>query len=128
MRSGSTGEDPLDAEVVLPVIVEVILVAEALPHPELEHVPAHPVGVVHKAHASAVAHAIVLAVNMEAVQMGIGPPQGELERVVEIRDCAVAAPQPAPDQGADPPQHHAELIRDRHGRGRRRVRAAGCSR
>jgi hypothetical protein len=41
----------------------------------------------------------------------VAPAQGELEGDVEIGDAAVAADKkPAPDQGADATQHHAELV------------------
>jgi hypothetical protein len=66
--------------------------------------------IIGKVHASVVAYAIVLAEDMEAVRVGTSSPHGELERVVQIRDRVVTTQeQSPPDQGADPPQHHAEV-------------------
>jgi hypothetical protein len=58
-----------------------------------------------------VGHAVLPAVDDEAVQVLVAPARGDLERGVEIGDAAVAADKkPAPDQRADATQHHAELV------------------
>jgi hypothetical protein len=60
-------------------------------------------------------HSIVLAVNMEAVQMGIAPPHGELNGIVEIGDRLIAPQQNAPpDHRAHAPQHDLELVDANH--------------
>ena len=56
-------------------------------------------------------HAVLPAVDDEAVQVLVASAQGELEGDVEIGDAAVAADkEPAPDQGADATQRNAELV------------------
>src|ERR1017187_69097 len=54
---------------------------------------------------------VVLAVNVEPVQMGIAPAHGNLNGVMEIGDGLIAAQQnAAPDHGAHTPQNHLELV------------------
>jgi len=62
-----------------------------------------------------VGHAVLPAVDDKAVQVLVAPDEGELEGGVEVSvevgDAAVAVDkEPAPDQGADATQHHAELV------------------
>jgi hypothetical protein len=47
-------EDALDADLVLPVIVEIVLVAEALPHAELKSGQVYRMGIIGKGHPPAV--------------------------------------------------------------------------
>jgi hypothetical protein len=57
------------------------------------------------------AHTIVPPVNVEAMEMRVGPPEGDLERIVEIHDRAVIAnQQPTTDHGADASQKDAQLV------------------
>lgn len=45
------------------------------------------------------------------MEMVVGPPESELQGGVKVGDVAVAPDQnPAPDQRADAPQHHPELV------------------
>jgi hypothetical protein len=60
-----------------------------LTHPELEVRQVNRLGVIVQRQASPMAHAIVFPVNVEAVQLRVGPTEGKLECIVEIGDRAV---------------------------------------
>jgi hypothetical protein len=52
-------------------------------------------------------------VDHEAVEVLVAPAEGELQGGMQIGDRTAAADEdPASDQGADAPQHHAELEDD----------------
>jgi hypothetical protein len=56
-------------------------------------------------------HAIVLAVNIKAVQMGIAPPHGDLKGIMEIGDTLIAEQQNGlPDHRAHAPRNNDELV------------------
>jgi hypothetical protein len=98
----------LHPDFVLPVVVEVVLIKKPLTHPELEVRQVNRLRVIVKRQTSPVAHAIVFPVNVEAVQMGVGPTEGNLECIVEIGDRAVTANQQSPpDDGTDASQKNA---------------------
>ena len=57
------------------------------------------------------------AVDLEAIEVDIVPPEGDLEDIVQAGEGGVGAnEEAAPDQGADPPQYDPQLV---DGRGRR---------
>jgi hypothetical protein len=96
---------------VAPAVDEVVLVEEPLSDAQTEIGKLHLIRVVAEPQTARVGHAVLPAVDDEAVQVLVAPAQGELEGGVEIDDAAVAADkEPAPDQGADATQHHAELV------------------
>jgi hypothetical protein len=65
--------DLLDADLVLPRDVEVVLVEEAIARPEAEMSQMHLVRVVGEAHPTRVGNAIALAVDHELVEVGVRP-------------------------------------------------------
>ncbi len=55
--------------------------------------------------------AIVPPVDSEAVEVEVGPAEGDLDRVMEIGECGVGAHQePPPDHGADVPDPDVDLV------------------
>lgn len=61
-------------------------------------------------------HAEIFSVNSETVQMEVTPAKGDLESIVQIRNCMVGAKeQSAPNHGADPAQTDMKLINLRSG-------------
>ena len=67
--------------------------------------------IVGKADAAQLGDAVGLAVNDKAVEMGVGPAEGDLEHGVEVGDRGITTDeQPAPDGGADLEQSGVELI------------------
>jgi len=76
----------------------------------------HGAGIMGEPDSSGAVLAVLDAVDHEAVQVLVGPPEGELEDGVELGDGGlVGDEQPPPDQRADLRQHHPEL---EHGGGR----------
>src|SRR6266498_3624883 len=103
--------DLLDADLVAPGDVEVVLVGEALTHLKTEIGQADLVGVVGKAHPTRIGDAVAFAVDDEAVQMGVGPAEGDLDAGVQLGDGRrIGHQQPAPDQRADSVEPDAELV------------------
>ena len=72
---------------------------------------AYMVRIVVEADPSDAADAIVFPVDAEAMQVGVSPAHGEVQRVMEISDRVVAAHhESTPDQGRDLAQPHVKLI------------------
>jgi hypothetical protein len=72
--------------------------------------------IVGKADAAQLGDAVGLAVNDKAVEMGVGPAEGDLEHGVEVGDRGIITDeQPAPDRRAALDQSDVELI-DLHAR------------
>jgi hypothetical protein len=56
-------------------------------------------------------HPIPLALDTELVEMGVGPPHGDLEDVVQIGNGTVTADEQAPpDHRADAQEDHFEVV------------------
>jgi hypothetical protein len=108
---GLWDEHGFHAELVLPVVSEVIVVEETLIKPETNVCGAHIVRVVMEADASQPGYPILFSVDAELVKVGIRPAHGDLEDVVQIGDSmATADKQTAPDHRTDAQQHDLELI------------------
>ncbi len=106
--------DLLDADLVAPGEVEVVLVGETLAHPKAERGQAHLMRVVGEGHPTSIGDAVALGVNDEAVQVGIGPAEGELDGGVKLGDSRFSGDQQAaPDQRADSVEPDAELVDNR---------------
>src|ERR1035437_7854281 len=96
---------------MLPDIVEVVLVEEALAKPEPEVGQMDLLGIVAEPNASFVLPPEIFAMNMKLMEVGIAPAHGDLNRVVEISDAVVTAQQQAPPHHrANDAQHHFELV------------------
>ena len=68
-------------------------------------------GVVIEPDAALMSDPVVLAVNVEAMEVRIAPAHGDLYAVMEIGDRLIAAQQKAaPDHRAHTPQNHLELV------------------
>jgi hypothetical protein len=104
-------QNAFEPELMLPEIAEVVLVAEAAVDAQAQVTEAHLPWIVGKADAARLGDAVVLAVDHKAVQVGVGPVEGNLEDVVEVGDGGIAAnEQPAPDRRADLKQRGVELL------------------
>src|SRR5689334_15265635 len=67
--------------------------------------------VVGEGHPTSIGDAVARAVNDEAVQVGIGPAEGELDGGVKLGDSrSTGDQQAAPDQRADSVEPDAELV------------------
>ena len=100
-----------DPDLVPPGIAEVILVEEPFVAAELEAVEPDRVGIVSEPGSPDPAEAIVAAVDAEAVEVGVGPAEGDLDGRMEIGQGAVAADQePPPDHGANLADPDMELV------------------
>jgi hypothetical protein len=96
------GEPSLDSDLVLPRVAKIILVEESLVEAELEAVEPDLACISGERKAADPANALVAAVDAEAVEVGVGPAEGDLEGVMEGCQRAVATDQePPPDHGAD---------------------------
>jgi hypothetical protein len=123
-------ELPLDPDLVLPGIAEVTLVEEAFVAAELEVGEANLVGILGEPGPSRPTDAVIPGVDAEAMEVGVGPAEGDLERVMELGQGAVGAHQePPPDHGADLPDPDVELVdlgRRLIGRGKQRRASIIC--
>jgi hypothetical protein len=104
-------QNTLQPDIVLPIVAKIVFVEKPFPRPEAKVRQADLLGIVVEEGSTDVVHAEVLAVDPEPMQVGVGPPHGDLKRVMKIRNTAtVADPKAAPDHGTDTPQHYFELI------------------
>src|ERR1035437_9999043 len=87
-----------NAHFVLPAITEVVVVAETFVATKFEIVQLDLIGIGRKARASVMVNAIVLAMDVEQIQMLVAPAEGNLQRVMQIGDRTVAAYQKPPDR------------------------------
>jgi hypothetical protein len=86
---GIQGQHFFEPHVVLPAVVEVVLVQEAFKaEPELGQ--ANAVGVIGEGEAALVRNAVIFAVEVKPVQVGIIPTQGDLKGVMQVGDGVVA--------------------------------------
>lgn len=96
---------------MLPVIVQVVLVQKPLAKPKSEVGEMDLLRVVVERNASRMRHAVVLAVNVKPMKVGIAPAEADLNGVMEIGDALVTAQQEAPpDHRANTTQHHFQLV------------------
>ncbi len=73
----------------------------------------HMLRIVGEAHAADVRDTVVLAMNMELIQVSIAPAHRDLNRVVQISHGAVATDEEAPpDPRANPTEPHLQLVND----------------
>ncbi len=85
---------------MLPRIAQVILVEEPFVEAELEVGESDLARILGKRNSTDSADAIVASVDAEAVELGVGPAEGDLEDMMEGGQRAVAADQePPPDHG-----------------------------
>src|ERR1035438_6698105 len=104
-------ENLLQADIVLPEIVEIVFVQKTLTQPESEAGQMNLLGVVVEPDAALMRDPVVLAVNVEAIEVRIAPAHGDLNGVMEISDSLIAAQQnAAPNHRAHAPQNHLELV------------------
>jgi len=96
-------EDLLDADVVVPVVGEVVVVDEPLGPPQPESA---------QGDLAVLVEAFVLVpVNLEAMEVIVLPGEGDLQDGVQLGQGGIGANQEtAPDERADPSQHHAQLV------------------
>jgi hypothetical protein len=103
--------DLLNADFVLPIIPEVLFVEEAVTGVECEVRQPHLPWVVREAYAPGATDSVLLAVNVELVEMKVFPPHGDLEDVVKVGDGHVAwHEETSPDHGAHVAQRHFQAV------------------
>jgi hypothetical protein len=81
----------LQADVVLPEIVEIVFIKKALTQPESEAGQKNLFRIVVKPDATLMSDSVVLAVNMKAMEVEIAPAHGDLDGVMEIGNGLIAA-------------------------------------
>jgi len=87
---------------MLPAVAKIVLVAEPHVEPQAQVAQAHLLRVVGKKDATGLGDAVLLAMDHKAVEVGVGPAEGDLEDVMQVGERGVAADeQSAPDGGAD---------------------------
>ena len=97
----------LNPDLMQPGIAEVVLVEKPLtcPKTEVGKIPA--LGIIGEIHAADMIPTVVLAMNMEPIQVGIAPADRDLNGVMEVGYRAVATDQQSPpDHGANPLNPH----------------------
>jgi hypothetical protein len=100
-----------EPEVTDPVIDEVVDVAETLPPMEAQRCQRDVARIDIEAGTAQTSAPVSLAMDMKIMQALVAPGEDDLERRMERSQRHVAAnEEPAPDQGTDPLQNHAELI------------------
>jgi hypothetical protein len=101
--------DGVDTELGQRVVPNVIVVDEPCPQPEAKVCQAHLMGIVTAADASALGHSVLFPWQAERVEVGSGPPAGDVEDRVQVSDSAVTTEEPtAPDHRAHAQQHALE--------------------
>jgi hypothetical protein len=109
--AGRVRQNLLNADLVAPGDVEVVLVDEALARAKAEIGQAYLVWIVGEAHPTRVGNTVTLAVDHEAVEVRVGPAEGSLDAGVEVRDGGLTRDQEsAPDQRADSVEPDAKLV------------------
>ncbi len=100
-----------DAKLMLPEVTKGILIEEALAGSQTKVGESDVRRVIPKPHTTAARHPIALTLDTELVEMGVGPPHGDLEGVVQIGDGTIIAhEQTPPDHRVDAQQDHFELV------------------
>jgi len=96
---------------VLPAVVEIILVQKAFTKTKTELGQANAVWVIGERESSLVRNAVVFAVDMKTMQVGITPTHGNLNRVMKVGNAVVTPQeQSPPDHWANATQNHLELV------------------
>jgi hypothetical protein len=75
---------------VLPVVVEIILVQEAFTKAKTELAQENTFGVIGEGETTLVRNAVIFSVDVKPMQVGITPPHGNLNRVMEVGYALVA--------------------------------------
>jgi len=84
----------LDANVVLPVVPEVMLVQKPLALAELKIPQPDLPGIVVKAMATIIGNVALFTVDDEPMEMAVRPPHDELEDMVKVRERGIRADRP----------------------------------
>ena len=90
---------------MLPVVVEIILIQKAFAKTKSELGQAKAVWVIRR-EASLVRNAVIFAVDVKTMQVGITPTHGNLNGVVEVGNAMVAS------QKQSPPNHRANAAQN----------------
>src|SRR5262245_18830193 len=95
-----------------PVVAEIVGVEKALVHSNLKITEMDLNRVIGKDHPPARIDTVVLAMDDEAMEMGVSPSRDQLHNIMEIGNGAVAADNEAsPNHGTNAAYPHAKLIR-----------------
>src|SRR5262249_38493778 len=104
-------ENLLQADIMLPEIREIVFVQKTLTQPESEAGQVNLLGVVVEPDATLMSAPVVLAVNVEAIEVRIAPAHDDLNGVMEIGDRLITAQQnAATDHQAKGQQNDLELV------------------
>ena len=97
--------------IVLPVVVEIILVQKAFTKTKTELGQANAVWVIGERESSLVRNAVIFAVDVNTMQMGITPTHGNLNRVMKVGNAVVTPQEQSPPaHWANATQNHLELV------------------
>src|SRR6266436_8111832 len=97
--------------IVLPVVVEIILIQKAFTKTKTELGQPNAVWVIGEGEASLVRNAVIFAVDVKTMQVGITPAHGNLNRVMKVGNAVVTLQeQSPPDHWANATQNHLELV------------------
>jgi hypothetical protein len=103
---------------VLPVVVEIVLIQKAFTKTKTELGQSNVLWVIGEREAPLVRNAVIFAVDVKTMQVGITPTHGNLNRVVKIGDAVVIPQeQSPPDHWANATQNHLELVNAETSRG-----------
>ena len=109
-RRGSR-QNLLDPNVVYPVRMKVVFVAEALVRPKIKLRQSQPMSPGEKVQATFAWHAIPLTANGEPMLVLVRPTHGQLNGLVQLGNSAIRRHQdPAPDRRTDAAQLNAQLV------------------
>jgi hypothetical protein len=96
---------------VLPVVVEIKLIQKAFTKTKTELGQANAVWVIGERESSLVRNAVIFAVDVKPMQVGITPTHGNLNRVMKVGNAVVTPhEQSPPDHWANATQNHLELV------------------
>ena len=91
---------------MLPVVAEIKLVQEAFTKTKTELAQENTFGVIGEGEATLVRNAVIFSMDVKPMQVGISPPHGNLNRVMEVGNAVVAS------QKQSPPNHPANAAQD----------------
>ena len=99
---GIPGQHLLQPDIMLPAIVQIVFVEETLARPKWEIGKLNLLGIISEGNAALVRDAIILAVNVKPMEVGIAPAHSDLNDVMEVGNALVTAQQqPPPDHRAN---------------------------
>jgi len=82
-------------------VTEVVLVEKPLVDAEFENAQSDLLGIGREARAAIVVNALILTVDVKQIQMPVTPAEGDLQRIMLVRDDAIVADQQSGARSSD---------------------------